>query len=230
MVKRLENVWNGWWVGKTEVERAESREQNSEKMVKRRMRKWVGKRGGERMIQQRGWRRNSEGEMDRERWLCVILWTPFIYTWNKRLGLACKRLSWWGLKWNWHFQFVPWHVCLGLFTHSSASPSLAILLSTPSFSSLSLSPLLIIPSLYLFTNLLPHQSQSDFLSPTSIPQNAHSQTEEIWSRFLYRIYQTCPQKHMCTLYYKYAFCTQDSFQETDASECIKDWSHSLYRK
>lgn len=37
--------------------------------------------------------------------------------------LACKRLSWWGLKWNWHFQFVPWHVRLGPFTHSSVSPN-----------------------------------------------------------------------------------------------------------
>lgn len=65
-----------------------------------------------------------------------------------------------------------------------------------------------------------------YLHPPERPQS----NKEIWSRFLYRIYQTCPEKHMCTLYYKYAFCTQDSFQETDASECIKDWSHSLYRK
>lgn len=174
-VKRLENVWNGCSVRQTEVEWVKCRELNNEKMVKRRMRKWAWKRGGERMMQQQGWRRNREGEMDREGWLCVILWTPFIYTWNKRPGLACKPLSWWGLKWNWHFQFVPWHVCLGLFTHSSASPSLTNLVFHPT-------PLpLIIPSLYLFTNLLPHQSQSDFLSTTSIPQNAHSQTRKYWA-------------------------------------------------
>lgn len=160
-----------------------------------------------------------------ERWLCVILWTPFIYTWNKRLWLACKRLSWWGLKWNWHFQFVPWHVCLGLFTHSSASPTLAILLSTRSFSSF---------SHYSFPLPLhkpPPPSISVGLSlPYLHPPERPQSNKEIWSRFLYRIHQTCPEKHMCTLYYKYAFCTRDSFQETNASECIKDWSHSLYRK
>lgn len=165
--------------------------------------------------------------MDRERWLCVILWTPFIYTWNKRPGLACKRLSWWGLKWNWHFQFVPWHVCLGLFTHSSTSPSLTILLSTPSFSSLSRShypfplPLHKPPPPSILVGL-----SLSYLHPLECPQS----NKEIWTRFLYRIYQTCPGKHMCTLCYKYAFCTRDSFPEKDASECIKDWSHSLYRK
>lgn len=79
----------------------------------------------------RGWDSSKgEGEMakrkiDRERLLCVILWTPFIYTWNKRLRLSHKRLSWWAPKWNWHFQFVPWHVwLLLLFSHSSfSSPS-----------------------------------------------------------------------------------------------------------
>lgn len=133
------------------------------------MTKWAEKRCRERMQR---CRRNRECEMDRERWLCVILRTPFIYTWNKRPALACKRLSWWGLKWNWHFQFVPWHVCLGLFTYSSASPTLA----NPPF------PLFLSLSLFhplsLFTNLLPHQSQSDFLSPASIPRNAHSQTRK----------------------------------------------------
>ena len=117
------------------------------------------------MIQQQGWRRNSEGEMDRERWLCVILWTPFIYTWNKRLELGYKRLSWWRLKWNWHFQFVPWHVCHGLFTHSSASPSLAILLSTHFFSNLSLSHSL---SLFLPSTSLQTSSHIN-LGPTFSP-------------------------------------------------------------
>lgn len=42
--------------------------------------------------------RGEEGVGDRERRLCVILWTPFIYTWNKGPRLAGKRLCWWGLK------------------------------------------------------------------------------------------------------------------------------------
>lgn len=132
-------------------------------------------RGEKRMIQQQGWGRNSKGEMDGERWLCVILWTPFIYTWNKRPCPACKRLNRWGLKWNWHFQFVPWHVCLGLFTHSSASPSLAILRSTHSFPFLS-------PSHYSFPLPLykpPPPSISVGLSlPTFIPRDDHSQTRK----------------------------------------------------
>lgn len=184
-------------------------------------------KGEERMIQQQGWRRNSKGEMDRERWLCVILWTLFIYTWNKRLGLGYKRLSWWGLKWNWHFQFVPWHVCLGLFTHSYASPP-AILLSTPSFSSLSL---FLSPSHYSFPLPLykpPPLSISvqlplPYLHPTERPQS----NKEIWSRFLYRIHQTCPGKHMCTLYYKYSFCTRDSFQRWMPANASKT-DHIVY--
>lgn len=196
------------------------------KQLKEKMKRCEGKRGGGSMMRKQVGRRNSNGEMDRERWLCVILWTPFIYTWNKRPGLASKRLSWWGLKWNWHFQFVPWHVCLGLFTHSSASPTLTILLSTPS---LFLSLTLIIPSFYPFTNLRPYHSRSDFLFPFSPPERPHS-NKEIWRRFLYRIYQICQEKHMWALGYKYAFCTRDSFQETDASKCISDWLRSLCRK
>jgi len=164
-------------------------------------RKWVGTGGGERIALQRGWRRNREGEMDRERWWCVILWTPFIYTWNKRPGLACKCLSWWGLKWNWHFQFVPWHVCLGLFTHSSASPSRAILLSdsfpTPPF------PISPSPSHYSFLLPVckpPPPSISVRLSPPYLhPPERPQSNKEIWSRFLYCIFHTCPEKqHMCT--------------------------------
>lgn len=173
---------------KTEVERGDGRKKD----------KKVGreKRWRERMIRQQGWRRNSEGEMDRERWLCVILRTPFIYTWNKRPALACKRLSWWRLKWNWHFQFVPWHVCLGLFTHSSASPILAILLSTPSFSSLSLSHYSIPLPLYK----PPPPSISVGLSLACLhPPERPQSNKEIWSRFLYLIYQTRPEKHMCIL-------------------------------
>lgn len=232
MVKRLEIFVMADGVRNTEVQRVECREQTNEKMRKRRMRKWTGRRGGG-----RGWYgsegegEKARGEMDRERWLCVILWTPFIYTWNRRPGLACKRLSWWGLKWNWHFQFVPWHVCLGLFTHSSASPTHAILLFTPSFSSFSL-PLS--PSHYSFPLPLykpPPPSISVRLTlPCLLPPEHPQSNKEIWSRSLYRIYQTCPEKHMCTLHYKYAFCTRDSFQETDASERIKDWLHSLYGK
>lgn len=206
MVKRLENV--GMSDGsERQVKWVECREQNNDKMVKRRIRKWVRKRGGERMIQQQGWGRNSKGEMDRERWLCVILWTPFIYTWNKRPGLARKCLSWWGLKWNWHFQFVPWHVCLGLFTHSSASPALAILLSTPH------PPLpLIIPSLYLLTNLLHHQSQLDFLSLTFIPQNAQSQTRK-YGADSFIAYCKHVQRNTCALYCKYAMFPRDRCQQ-----------------
>lgn len=37
-------------------------------------------------------RRNRKCEMDREGWLCVILRTPFIYTWNKR---PCWPVSAW---------------------------------------------------------------------------------------------------------------------------------------
>lgn len=169
-----------------------------------------GEEGGE--LQQQGWRRNSEEEMDRERWMCVILWTPFIYTWNKRPGLGYKRLSWWGLKWNWHFQFVPWHVCLGLFTHSSAS--LAILLPTPSFL-LSLALSLFLPSASLQTSSHINLSLTFFL-PYLHPLERPQSNKEIWSGFLYRVSQTCPGKHMCTLYYKYAFSTGGSFQERRA--------------
>lgn len=68
-----------------------------------------------------------------------------------------------------------------------------------------LSPSLIIPSLYLFTNLLPHQSQSDFLAPASIPRNAHSQTRK-YGADSFISYTKHVQKNTCA-YYKYAFCT-----------------------
>lgn len=161
--------------------RVKKREQRAEQWNDgRRKDKKVGreKRWRERMmVRQHGWRRNGEGETDRERWLCVILRTTFIYTWNKRPALACKRLSWWRLKWNWHFQFVPWHVCLGLFTHSSASPTVAILLFHP------LLFLLFSPSLYsiplpLYKPPPPSISVGLSLSPASIPRNAHSQTRK----------------------------------------------------
>lgn len=175
MVTKLENVWKGWWVcGVRRVQRAKQWKhggKNNEKVGRE-------KRWRERMIRQQGWRKNSEGEMDRERWLCVILRTPFIYTWNKRPVLACKRLSGWGLKWNWHFQFVRWHVCLGLFTHSSASPTLAILLFL-SFS----------PSHYSFPLPLykpPPPSISVGLSLACLhPPERPQSNKEIWSRFLY---------------------------------------------
>ena len=226
--QKARDICNGWWGQK---------HRGAASWVQRTNQWKDGEKRDEKVDRERGWYgsegegEKARGEMDRERWLCVILWTPFIYTWNKRPGLACKRLSWWGLKWNWHFQFVPWHVCLGLFTHSSASPTHAILLSTPSFSSLSLS---LSTSPYSFPLPLykpPPPSISLRLTLPCLHPPEHPQSnKEIWSRSLYRIHQTCPEKHMCILHYKYAFCTQDSFQETDASERIKDWLHSLYGK
>lgn len=161
---------------------------------KGRMTKRVGRGGIEQVMQQKGWKGNSEGKMDRERWLCVILWTPFIYTWNKRPGLGCKRVSWWGLKWNWHFQFVLWHVCLGLFTHSSASPSLAILLSNPPFS-LSLSLSLFLPYTSLQTSSPINLSLTFSHLPQSPPKGPQS-NKEIWTRFLIR-YTKHFQKNTC---------------------------------
>lgn len=74
----------------------------------RRWRRWVkidGKKNGREQDEKVGreemvWqqnpaeseRRNRECEMDREGWLCVILRTPFIYTWNKR---PCWPVSAW---------------------------------------------------------------------------------------------------------------------------------------
>lgn len=174
------------------------------------MTKRVGRGGIEQVMQQKGWKGNSEGKMDRERWLCVILWTPFIYTWNKRPGLGCKRVSWWGLKWNWHFQFVLWHVCLGLFTHSSASPSLAILLSNPPFS-LSLSLSLFLPYTSLQTSSPINLSLTFSHLPQSPPKRSTVKQGNM-NQIPYQIYQTFPEKHMCTLYYKYMSGTWDSFQ------------------
>lgn len=134
--------------------------------------------------------------------------------------LAGKRLSWWGLKWNWHFQFVPWHVRLGLFTHSSTSPHSCNPPIRPPHRSLPLS--LFLPSTSL-------QTSSPINLGWTFSWNAHSQARK-YGADSFISYTKHVHRNMRALYYKYAFSTWDSFQATDASECIKEWQRSLYRK
>lgn len=98
-------------------------------------------------------------------------------------------------------------------------PTRAILLSAP--------PIFLSLSHYSFPLPL-YKPPPINLSWTS-SWNAHSQARKHGAHSF-----ISHPKHIHTntraLYYKYAFCTWDGFQATDASECIKDRQRSFCRK
>lgn len=95
-------------------------------------------------------------------------------------------------------------------------PTPAILLSAPLFFSPYLSPPL---SLFLPSTSL--QTSSPINLSWTFSRNAHSQARK-YGADSFISYTKHIHGNMRALYYKYAFCTWDSFQETDASERIKD--------
>lgn len=104
-------------------------------------------------------------------------------------------------------------------------PTPAILLSAPLF----FFPPYLSPPLSLFLPSTSLQTSSPINLSWTFSRNAHSQARK-YGADSFISYTKHIHGNMRALYYKYAFCTWDSFQETDASECIKDLTAKLVRE
>ena len=103
-----EKGWEKTTARKSEIERGKDRERERE--IERERKREVLERERERGEL----KKQSKGEEDRrDRQLWISVWRVLIYTWNKWQDFgAWEALV--GSKWNWHFQFALWHICLGL--------------------------------------------------------------------------------------------------------------------